>query len=372
MFIKIKYFLQREPVFSLSFCLAVLSMVWVPVTGEYWQYMDTRTLSLLFCLMAVVAGFEKAGLFRFIAVKLLAKTQKFLWLAITLVLLCFFFSMVITNDVALLTFVPFTITTLKLSGYAKKMIPVVVLQTIAANLGSMLTPLGNPQNLYIFSYYHMAGKVFFCTIFPYAVLSLLLLLVCCWIMGKEEKEQIKIQMELQPLQRQQILISGCLFCLALTGVFRLIPHSVCFAVTLVLLVVLDRESILRVDYSLLATFVCLFIFIGNLGKIPAIHQFLSGVVRGNEVLSGVVFSQVFSNVPAAVLLSAFTKNAADLLIGVNLGGLGTLIASMASLISFKIIAKEKIEKSVYLLFFTKMNLLFLLVNLVLYFLIILF
>lgn len=359
---KIKKFIKTEIVLVLSFILAVISAFFVTPSNAYIDYIDFRTLGLLFCLMSVMAGFNRQGVFKIIAEKMLSKVKSITGISLILSLLCFFSSMVITNDVALITFVPFTVTVLKLSNKMDKLIWIVTVETIAANLGSMLTPIGNPQNLYLFSTFNMGMGDFIITILPYALLSLVLVVVSCLFIGKE-KIEIHNNNNSFNFSKLHILIYTLLFVIALLTVFRIIPYEIIVLITLFSLIIFDRETILKIDYSLLFTFVFLFIFIGNLGEIKPISEFLKNIVNENEVLVGIASSQVFSNVPAAILLSKFTENVHNLLIGVNLGGLGTLIASMASLISFKFVAKEKVGTEKYILTFTIVNIIFLVLNL---------
>lgn len=367
---KVLSFIKNEIVMCVSFLLALVSMIFVTPSGEYLQYIDFRTLSLLFCLMGVIAGFNNLGLFKILAGKLLSKVKTICGVVLILVLLCFFGSMIITNDVALITFVPFTIVTLKLAGQTKNLILTVTLETISANLGSMLTPIGNPQNLFLFSKYNMTIADFFFSIFPYALLSIILLIVSTIILIKRDKiTNAKLTLNII-CNSKLIIFYTLLFVFCLLVVFRIFDNYILmFVIIAFLLTVFDRKVLLRIDYSLLLTFVFLFIFIGNLGRISSVNNLLMSIVDKNEVLTGVVASQVFSNVPTAILLSGFTNNAKELLIGVNLGGLGTLIASMASLISFKFIQKEEISSAKYLLVFTVANILFLSVNMFLYFII---
>ena len=263
---------------------------------------------------------------------------------------------------------PFTITVLKLAGQKKKLILTVSLETAAANLGSMLTPIGNPQNLYLYSAYDMKITDFFSAILPYAVLSLVILLIIAFLSGKAE---IKLGNygERLFINSKLMILYLVLFGVSLLGVFRILDFRVLLIVTVISILLFDIKSIVKVDYSLLLTFVFLFIFIGNLGRMPGINEWLSSIVKENEVIIGILTSQVFSNVPAAILLSEFTQNAQSLLIGVNLGGLGTLIASMASLISFKYIQKEDIKKSEYIFMFTVINIVLLTLNLLLWYII---
>ncbi len=360
--IKVKEFIKSEIVLILAFILAVISAFFITPSREYFEYIDFRTLGLLFCLMSVMAGFNKLGIFKFIAEKMLSKVQSVFGLSLILALLCFFTSMIITNDVALITFVPFTITALKLSDKMNKLIWIVTIETVAANLGSMLTPIGNPQNLYLFSAFNMSIGDFISAILPYALLSLILVVTCCFITGKG-KIEAQFNDSKTDFSKLHIIVYSLAFIISILTVFRVIPFEITVIITLVAILIFDRKVLFKVDYSLLLTFVFLFIFIGNLGEIKPISDFLKSIVNGNEILVAIASSQIFSNVPAAILLSKFTENAHDLLIGVNLGGLGTLIASMASLISFKFVAKEKINMSKYILIFTVVNIVFLILNL---------
>lgn len=364
---KITEFLKKEAVLVISFILALGSMLFVKPSKEYFEYIDTKTLALLFCLMMVMAGLQALGVFERLAKGLLKLATKSWQLYLVLVLLCFGTSMIITNDVALITFVPFAIITLKMANQQKRLPYFVVMQTIGANLGSMLTPIGNPQNLFLFSSFNMSIKDFLAPILPYWTLSLALLLGGAFFAGNdkivtEKNEQTKSN------STWKIVAYGILFCVTLASVFRILPYQIVLIIAFFAVLAFDKKTFKRVDYSLLFTFVFLFVFIGNLGKIDAISHYLESIVKGNEVLVGIGASQVFSNVPACILLSKFTNNAASLLIGVNLGGLGTLIASMASLISYKFVQKEKANTGKYILVFTLLNLLFLGANLILFWL----
>lgn len=364
---KIIHFIKSEAVMLISMLFAFLSMFFVTPNLEYINYVDYRTLILLFCLMLIMAGFNELGLFKIFAENLIKRVKTVKGLVTVLVLINFFASMIITNDVSLITFVPLTIVTLKLAGRKNKLIYTVTLETVAANLGSMLTPIGNPQNLYLFSNYNMSIAEFVLTIFPYALLAFVMLIIFSMLSGSEKLVSEYSETE-QKFNKKQFFLLILLFAVALTGVFRLMNCCVVLAIILISVLIFNRKLILKVDYSLLLTFLFLFIFIGNLGEISSVHQLLSKVVIGNEVITGIAVSQIFSNVPAVILLSEFTQNAKALLIGVNLGGLGTLIASMASLISFKFISEEKIGTARYLLVFTIVNIIFLIAGLLLFYL----
>lgn len=362
---KIKEFIKNESVMLISALLAAVSSFIITPDRQYLSYVDFRTLVLLFSLMAVMAGFSQMGLFSVMARKLMSKASNTRTLTLTLCLMCFFSSMIITNDVALITFVPFTVIALKKANRTDRLIFTVCLETVAANLGSMATPIGNPQNLFIFSSFNMDMGAFLSAVLPYAALSLAAVLVCALTVkkdavtpdGEDEKSEIN------PLKTTVYCL---LFACALLSVFRVLDYRILLPIAVILILIFDRKILIKVDYSLLLTFVFLFIFIGNLGRIPQISEFLNEKVAGHEALAGIIISQFFSNVPTAVLLSGFTDKAQALLTGVNLGGLGTLIASMASLISFKFIQKEKVNTGRYLAVFTVMNIVFLAVNLLLY------
>ncbi len=358
---RLKGFFKEETVLCAAAVLAVLSMFFVPPDEQYMGYIDVRVLALLFSLMVVTTGLQKQGVFSVLASALLPKAEHTGQLRLLLVFLCFFSSMFITNDVSLITFVPFTVIVYTMAGLRPQMMMVIVLQTIAANLGSMLTPVGNPQNLYLYSVSGMSMTEFMKAMLGLTAVSGILLCLCCVLPGHQNMET--------DFQRKQLILDDkgklcvgfyvVLFIASLLSVLRLLPYQVPLVLAVAGAVLTDRSVLKKVDYSLLITFVSFFIFIGNMGRIEAVREFLSGILEGRELVIGFLSSQVISNVPAAVLLSGFTDNWKELLKGVNIGGLGTLIASMASLISYKLYVKEEPEKkSKYLLYFTGMNVLF--------------
>ena len=352
--------LRAEPVLCIAWLLAGLSMLAVPPDRGYASYIDLHTLGLLFALMAVMAGLKGMGVFQRVAEALLRRTRSSRQLEAVLIFLPFFASMAVTNDVALITFVPFALEALAMAGMRKRVIPVVTMQTIAANLGSMTTPVGNPQNLFLYSWFDLSLGDFFSAVGLLALLSFLLLGAFLLLHRPEPVCFSVPAAEPAPLRRGLLLLLLTLFGLCLGVVAKLLPLSLVCVLTLVTLLLWDRGALRGVDYCLLLTFVGFFLFVGNLGRIPALAELFRRVLTGNEVLCAVLASQVISNVPAALLLAGFTENSRALLIGVNLGGLGTLIASMASLISYKALARSfPEEKGRYLLYFTAANLLFL-------------
>ena len=363
---KIIRFVKQETVLCAALALAVLSMFFVRPDREYISYIDFRTLAILFCLMGVMSGLQKTGVFQWVAQALLGKVKTARQLAWILVLLCFFSSMAVTNDVALITFVPFTFIVLDLIGVeARKqlLVPVVTLQTIAANLGSMLTPIGNPQNLYLYGKAGLSLGSFVSLMLPYTLVSFLLVML--WSAVQTRKYDAPIAVSFSENVRLadkkiQLAVYLLLFAADLLTVARVIPYGLALLITVVGILLADRSIFARLDYSLLLTFIGFFVFIGNMGRLPVFHDFLQRIVSGSELLAGAAASQVISNVPAALLLSGFTDNLAPLIIGVNIGGLGTLIASMASLISYKYVAgQESGRKGEYVRLFTLANIGFL-------------
>lgn len=332
---KIKAFLQKETVLCIAALCAVATMFLVPPDGEYLHYIDWRVLCLLLCLMAVVAGFKSLGAFDWLTYQLLRRIKSGRVLGVTLVLLPFFCSMLVTNDVALIVFVPFTLALLSGLGCERAMVPVIVLQTVAANLGSMATPVGNPQNLYLYAAYSLSAGEFFSVVLPLTALSLAALTVASIpVLPRALPEQ--------SLREERISSAGklglyaALFVLCLLTVFRVVPYPVTTAVVVAALFLADRKLLKEIDFMLLLTFVCFFVVSENLGRVEAVRAFLQSLLSKNSLLTAVGASQVISNVPAAVLLSAFTEDWRALLAGVNIGGLGTPIASLASLITLKL------------------------------------
>nr|MBP3597916.1 anion permease [Eubacterium sp.] len=363
---KIIAFLKQETVLTVAVLLAILSLVVVPPDAGYMEYIDWRTIGLLFGLMAVMAGFQQAGVFRFAGNRLLRQVRGQKGVMGILVFLCFFFSMFITNDVALITFVPFSLTVLQMAHREKDICLTVVLQTIAANLGSMLTPLGNPQNLYLYGKSGMSLGQFLWLMLPYTVVAAVFLLVLILGYGGARGEpSTSTNTHLQKVETPEgksVVLYLILFAICLLAVAKVLATWIMVICVTAVMIVYDWKRLKEVDYSLLATFLAFFIFIGNMGRIPVFRDCLQQVLMGHECITAVVASQVVSNVPAALLLSGFTDRTSELIVGVNLGGLGTLIASMASLISYKFIAKEyPAEKGKYFRAFTLWNLVFLVV-----------
>ncbi len=382
MFTKVKDFFKKETVCCIAFLLAVVSMFFIPPSVNYFSYIDFRVLALLFSLMAVVRGFSSIGVFTRLGTMLLTHVHSLRMLSALFIFLCFFFSMLITNDVALITFVPFTILVLSMAEQKKFLIPVIVLETIAANLGSMLTPLGNPQNLYLYTISGLSIGAFVRIMLPYSFVSAILLLIFILFLPKDTVSTATaantanstntvtasntsniICEAVKARKNPRILFTAylILFLLCLLTVLHILPYQIMFLLVLTGFLLLDYRVLKDVDYFLLLTFLCFFIFIGNMKQISLVHELISKLLVHHEVLMGIGASQIISNVlSAAILLSGFTDDYSALLIGVNLGGLGTLIASLASLISFKFYANSNgSDTRRFLGIFTLYNVIFL-------------
>lgn len=350
-------FIKREVVFVIALTAAVVSAFFNPPSASWLEAIDFRTLALLFSLMGVSEGLKVSGLFDTAAGILMKRAGNMRMLSAMLTAVVFISSMFFTNDVALLMFVPFTMMLLDKEkadeGYVIKL---VVLETIAANLGSMTTPVGNPQNLYICSFFGVEAAAFFRTIIPYSIISLLLIVllfrIFLWKSGSVEKETRSVR----KMDKHRTIIYLVFLLAAMFSVFRVISWQLLFAAELIFLLAFDRNILKRIDYILLLTFVAFFIFSENLRSMDAVQGFISSPMASHPVAVSAAVSQIISNVPAAILLSSFTDSFEGVLIGTDIGGLGTPIASLASLISLKFyFRRESGRKGMYMAFFLMLN-----------------
>lgn len=348
-------FFKREAVLTVAALCALATMVLVPPDAAYLGYIDLRVLCLLLCLMAVVAGFQSCGAFQWLAGHLLSRGTGPRALAVILVLLPFFCSMAVTNDVALITFAPFALLLLDQMDCRAAAVPLLVLQTIAANLGSMATPVGNPQNLYLYGAYGLSAGDFFPVVLPLAGISLACLTAAALPVLPRDLQIPPVHP--QPLRQPgKLALYGSLFLLCLLTVFRILPYGLLTVLVLGTLAAVEPALLRKLDVSLLCTFICFFVVSGNLGRLPAVHGFLQSLLERSTLLTGVLTSQIISNVPAAVLLSGFTDNWRELLLGVDIGGLGTPVASLASLITLKLYLRSPGARPArYLAVFTAWN-----------------
>ncbi|OUM58430.1 hypothetical protein PIROE2DRAFT_16299 [Piromyces sp. E2] len=352
-----------DPVLIAAWIMAIVSAFFVYPDKEYINYIDWRSLGILWSLMVVIQGLRQNSVFEKTGEYLLRKVKYGWQLASVLIFMCFFGSMLITNDVALITFVPFSVMVLRSSNREDLMIPVIVLQTVAANMGSMLTPIGNPQNLYIYGVTGMPIGEFLLIMLPLTGLTLFLLIIFIFFLPKKNNRLVLdnyYTIVKSHASGWQITVYFLLFLFALSSVLRLVPWYIMAGVILVLGLIINYKVLLKVDYILLLTFIGFFIFTGNIGRIDRIKVILEELIKGREFFISVATSQVISNVPATLLLSEFTQDYRNLLQGVNVGGLGTLIASMASLISYKLFSNAYPDRKLkYIIRFTLVNMIFL-------------
>ena len=344
----------------IAFAAALITTVFVPVDKEYLGYFDLKTLTCLFCVLAVVCALKNIRFFYMLAYKIVQLCGNARMSVLALVYITFIGSMLIANDMALLTFLPLGFLVLSSTGKQKYMAFTFIMQNIAANLGGMLTPFGNPQNLYLYSKFNVPTAEFMAIMAPPFVLSIILITVCCLVFVKAEKLEIKDEKVSLPVGRTAIYL--VLFALSIVIVFRVIPYWIGLIVIPAVLLFMDRDALKAVDYPLLLTFVFFFIFAGNMARIDIIRNLFSMLLEKSTLLFSVISCQFISNVPSAILLSQFTENYADLLVGVNIGGAGTLIASLASLITFREYAKHNPKKvGYYVGVFSAFNFAFLLI-----------
>lgn len=356
---KIKNFIKNEAVLCIAAVCTVISAFFSPPSLDYFGYIDWRVLSLLFCLMAVVAGLKKCGFFSSVGAKMLKGQKSLGFVSLLLVWLPFFASMLITNDVSLIVFVPFAVMILGNLKDKKYLMRVVVMQTIAANLGSMATPVGNPQNLFIYSAFEPDSLEFIMTLLPVVVASFVLVTVTTYFLCKGDGQQVTFNDETH-CNKLSGWLYFLLFVLCLLAVFRVVHYLIILGVVTFFLIAYDRTILLKIDYFLLLTFVCFFIFAENIGNIPQVSQFLGNLMSVSPFFTSAGASQIISNVPSAVLLAGFTDNWRALLLGTDIGGLGTVVASLASLISLKLYIKtEGAQTGKYFILFTILNFLFL-------------
>lgn len=341
---RILQYFRRETVLSAALVCALLSFLLTPPSVIHLQGIDTTTLLMLFSLMTIVAGFRRMGALDAVSRKLTRRVTTLRGLSAVMVALCFALSMLVTNDVALLTLVPLTLLLFRAGGQ-KSTIWTVVLETVAANLGSMVTPIGNPQNLYLYTSGRLTALDFLTLLAPYAAVALALLLALCLLLPKE---RVAVDTSARaPLAIAKVLPAWALAAAVFLGTLAL-----------------DRGTIRQVDYTLLATFVCFFVFVASVKACVPVRAWLETMMARSPMAVALLTSQVISNVPACLLLSPFTQDAKALALGVDLGGLGTLIASLASLISFRLYgAGEGAQKGRYFAVFTGVNVLFLAVML---------
>ena len=338
-------FFRSNVVMTVALAAAVLTSIIVGVDAEYLGYFDLKTLTCLFCVLAVVCALKNIRFFYIIAEQIVKKTKNARLSVLSLVYVTFIGSMLIANDMALLTFLPLGYIVLTTGKCEKYMAHTFILQNIAANLGGMLTPFGNPQNLYLYSHFEIPTLEFMGIMLPPFLLAIAMITACCVIFIKPEP--LEISASSAELPRGRTVLYLALFALSIAIVFRGIPYPIGLIVIPAVLIFADRDALKKVDYPLLLTFVFFFVFAGNMSRIDAVREVLSSLMERSALLTSTISCQFISNVPSSILLSQFTENYRELLVGVNIGGAGTLIASLASLITFREYTKHNPERTRY-------------------------
>lgn len=334
-----KSFIKKNLVTIIAFLAAAITSILVPPDKEYIGYFDFKTLSCLFATLAVVCALRNIRFFRIVAAKIVSVFKNIRSAIIALVYITFIGSMLIANDMALITFLPLGYYVLKSTDNRDYMAFTFIMQNIAANLGGMLTPFGNPQNLYLYTYFNIGNGEFVKIMFLPFIIAIALITICC--MFVEKKPLLIKNCEEQPLDKRKTIIYCVLFAISIAMVFKTVPYYIGLIVVAIVLIIMDRDALRKVDYGLLLTFAFFFIFSGNMARIPAVYSFLGWLIDKNTLLYGFLSCQFISNVPSAILLSKFTQNYQELLVAVNIGGAGTLISSLASLITFKEFIKHE-------------------------------
>ena len=353
-------FVKKNVVMVVAMAAALITCFIIPPDGAYLDYFDVKTLTCLFCVLAVVCALKNINFFYTLARKIVLIFKNARLSILALVYITFIGSMLIANDMALLTFLPLGLFVLSSTGKGKYMAFTFIMQNIAANLGGMLTPFGNPQNLYLYTKFAIPNGEFVLIMLPPFLLSVALITLCCLIFVKPEPLELKDEKTALPAGRTIVYL--LLFALAIAIVFRGIPYWIGLIIIPAVLLFMDRKALKMVDYPLLLTFVFFFIFSGNMARIEVVRNLFSMLLEKSTLLFSVLSCQVISNVPSAILLSQFTTNYKELLLGVNIGGVGTLIASLASLITFREYTKNNKGKTrYYVLLFSAFNFAFLII-----------
>lgn len=360
----IRTFIKKEPVTSVSAVLALVSVFLVPPDSEYIGYIHWSTLSVLLSLMLITSGLKSLGVFKAIGRRMLHYATTPRSIVLILVGLCFLLAPFITNDVALITFVPFAIFILEMAGLKQYIAPTLALQTVAAHMGSMISPVGNPHNLYLYGLSGLSTPDFIKHMSPYFLVAGVMLFLAVLVITRKSRKLSFMKTHLvnahvRKSDRGTVVLYGVLFILCIMAVMKIFSYYLVLAIVVAAIFFLDRSNFRNPDYCLLFTFAFLFIFVGNIGRIELIQDFLGRIVEGSEVITSVLASQVISNVPASILLPNFSDKYMLICIGTDIGGLGTLIASMANLISFKQYSRLEYAKiGRYIVTFTIISIIF--------------
>ena len=360
---RVKMFIIKEVVLSVAIVLTIITCFFVPIDNVYLTYFDVNTLICLFSMLTVVAAIKSTNIFEFISKKLIGLFHTRKTVILALVFGTFFFDMIVANDMSLITFLPLTYIVLHSTNNDNYLAFTFIMQTIAANMGGMITPYGNPQNLYLYSFFNIPTKEFWSILAVQSFTVAILLIICC-LFVKNEPLVLK-QKDNKNINKKRLVLYTILFILVILSIFRVVPYLITLFIVLITIVIIDYKILKEVDYALIATFFVFFVFSGNVARIDIIKGFISKLVVDHTLAAGIISCQFISNVPTAIFLSKFTNSYKELLIAVNVGSLGILVSSLASLITLKEFLKHQPKNfRKYIILFTAFNSIFLIALLI--------
>lgn len=357
---KVFDFLKTNVIFVVAIIAAVVSCFFVPIDKEYLNYFDLDTLACITLLLLIITGLSNIQFFQIIAKWLVKKFKNTRSIIMCLIFITYVSALVNANDMSLLTFLPLAYVVLKYTNNLRYVAFTFIMQNIASNLGGMITPIGNPQNLYIFSYYNMNILEFFKIMAIPTAIALVLIIIVCFFVKKEPLEYHSD--EVTKFSTHKAIIYGLLFLLTILVVLGVIPWWITTIIVVITMLICDWKTFLKIDYTIPLTFVAFFIFSGNLARIPAVINLIGTFISDHTFITAYISCQFISNVPTAVLLSKFTGNYAHLLVSVNVASLGIIFSSLSGIISLKeyikVAKKEKFDKKRGAWFYIGMDTLF--------------
>lgn len=351
--------IKNNVITTIIIILALITCLFVPIDAEYLGYFDYKTLICLTCILISVQCLKDSGFFQYISKKLIYIFKNTKSVILALVMLTFVIDLFLANDMSLITLLPLTYIVLKSTNNMKYFAFTLVLQNIAANMSGMITPHGNPQNIYLYSFYNVPTLEFIKILLPHFLIVMCLLIIIPCLVVKNEP--LKLEFNEEKKIDSKIYIYFIMFILSLLIIFRVIPYVIGLLIVVLLALLFNKSSLKNMDWDLILTFSAFFVFSGNVGRIEFVKDFLLVLLNKSTLITGMLSCQFISNVPSAILLSKFTNDYANLIVAVNIGSLGTMISSLASLITFKHYLKGENNISTYILTYTAINIVFLVV-----------
>ncbi len=343
---KVLKFFKNNIIFTIVVVIAAISCFFVPFDKGYLDYFEWNTLACIFLLLLIIAGFANIQFFEKVARIIVKRFKNTRSVIMCLIFVTYVSALINANDMSLLTFLPLAYIVLKYTNNQRYIAFTFIMQNIASNLGGMLVPTGNPQNLYIFSFYKMSLWEFLKIMALPTLMALVLIVIVCMFVKKEPLTYVDNTNN--KLNVKKSIIYGVLYLITLLVVLRVIPWWIAMIVIVIAMAICDWKSFLMVDYTVPLTFVCFFIFSGNMARIPAITNLMESFVDKYTYLTAYISCNLISNVPTAVLLSKFTNNYAHLLVSVNVASLGIIFSSLSGVIALKeytkVVRKEKMPK----------------------------